>query len=183
MSEQLFDAIIAGDTDAVVVLLRQGADANGWDDARTVTPIITAVGFDNIEAVRVLLVAGADPNVRDNEGDSPLRLCSQKGQLEVARLLLLCGADRTIHEAGGLAGMNALGLAVDTLNVEMVKLLLAHGADPHVQDADRMTVFDHLRLRDPPEEPADQKRIHEIRRLLGAQESTVLSSDYNEKEE
>lgn len=183
MSEPLFDAIIAGDTDAVVVLLRQGADANGWDEARTVTPIITAVGFDNVEAVRMLLVAGADPNVRDNEGDSPLRLCSQKGQLEMARLLLLCGADRTIHEAGGLAGMNALGLAADALNVEMVKLLLAHGADPHVRDADRMTVFDHLRLRDPPEEPADQERLREIRRLLGAAETTAPTSDRTGQEE
>lgn len=125
MSEPLFDAIIAGDADAVVVLLRQGADANAWDEARTVTPIMTAVGF---------------------------------------------------NEAGGLAGMNALGLAADALDVEMVKLLLAHGADPHVQDADRMTVFDHLRLGDPPEEPAAQERLREIRRLIGAPDPTESPS-------
>lgn len=177
MSEPLFDAIIAGDTDSVVLLLRQGADPNGWDEAHTVTPIISAVSVNRLEAVGLLLAAGADPNVRDNEGDSPLRLCAQNGYLEMARLLLLCGADKTIHEAGGLSGMNALGLAADNLDVEMVKLLLAHGANPNVQDADRMTVFDHLRLRAPPEVAADQPRLREIEQLLGAPQSATPTTD------
>lgn len=53
----------------------------------------------------------------------------------------------------------------------MVKLLLAHGADPHVEDIDGMTVFDNLRMRerrtDLPDDPTSQERLHEIRQLLG----------------
>jgi ankyrin repeat protein len=183
MADPLFDAIIANDLDAVVVLLRHGAEANGWDESRTVTPIITAVGFDNIEAVRILLAAGADPNVRDDEGDSPLRLCAQKRQLGMARLLLLCGATKAIDEAGGPGAMTALGYAAQALDVDMVRLLLAHGANPQARDVDNLTALDCLRFIDPPEEPAVEERMSEIRRLLGAAHPTALTSNHNGKEE
>jgi ankyrin repeat protein len=164
-----------GPIDAVVLLLRYGAAVNSWDERRTSTPLLTAVQINHIEAVRILLAAGADPNVRDNEGDSPLRFCADNGLLEMARLLLHCGAGKTIHEAGGSAGMNALGLAAYGIHVDMVRLLLAHGADPHLEDADRMTVFDHLRHLSLPEDPAAREHLQQVQRLLGDQESTAPS--------
>jgi hypothetical protein len=157
-----------GPIDAVVLLLRHGAVVNGWDASKEGDPLFDAVLMKHIEAVRLLLASGADPNVRDDEGDSPLRFCAQEGLLELARLLLHCGAGKTIHEAGGMAGMNALGLAAYGLHVDMVRLLCAHGADPHMVDNDRMTVLDHLRLLDEPEDPAARERLQQIRRLLGA---------------
>jgi uncharacterized protein len=159
-----------GPIDAVVLLLRYGAAVGAWDARRRATPLLTAALVNHIEAVRILLAAGADPNVRDDEGASPLRLCAQNECLEMARLLLRCGAGKTIHESGGSAGMNALGLAAITLNLDMVRLLLAFGADPSVPDTDRWTTLDHLR-RFPefalPETPEKWERFHEIRRLLG----------------
>jgi uncharacterized protein len=157
----------AGPIEPIVLLLRHGARATGWGTCNDEDPLLDAVQMNHIEAVRLLLAAGAEPNIKNNEGESPLRICADKGYLEMARVLLLCGANKKIHEAGGAAGMNALGLAADRLNVDMVRLLLAHGADPNVLDNDRMTVFDHLRLMDPPEDPADQERLREIRQLLG----------------
>src|SRR5688572_28223645 len=44
-----------GPIDAVVLLLRHGADVNGWDESRTVTPIVTAALNKHIEAVHILL--------------------------------------------------------------------------------------------------------------------------------
>ena len=100
------------------------------------------------------------------------RFCAEKGYLEMARLLLLCGATKTIHEGGGPAGMNALGYAATRLHVDMVRLLLAHGADPLVGDADDITVFRRLQftveLGRVPDDPASQDRLREIRQLLGA---------------
>jgi ankyrin repeat protein len=83
----------SGAIDAVVLLLRYGADVNPWDEERTTTPLLTAVKDNHIEAVRLLLAAGADPNVRDEEGETPLRLFTKSGSLEMVRLLLQCGAD------------------------------------------------------------------------------------------
>jgi hypothetical protein len=164
--EALSESEPGGPIDAVVLLLRHGADVNGWDESRKVVPILTAAIVNRIEAMRILLAAGADPNVCGGEGASPLRVCAQNGRLEMARLLLHCGAGKIINEAGGTAGMNALGWAATRLDVEMIRLLLAHGADPRVPDADRMTVFDHLRHVSLPEDPEAQERLQQIRRLF-----------------
>jgi len=168
--------------DAVVLLLRYGADVNLWDEKHSSTPLLNAVFANSIAAVRILLAAGADPNVRGDEGDSPLRLCAQNGYLEMARILLLCGATKTIDEWGGERAMTALGLAARGLHVEMVKLLLAHGADPQGQDVDRYTPLDCLRFVDLPEEPAIQGRLRQIRQLLGAADPTDPTSHRTEQE-
>jgi ankyrin repeat protein len=157
----------AGPIDAVVLLLHYGAVVNGWDASREGDPLLMAVLMKHIEAVRLLLAAGANPNIRDDEGMSPLRFCADKGLLEMARLLLHCGAGKTIDEGGGSTGMNALGFAATRLDVEMVRLLLAHGANPQARDLDRMTPFDLFRYVSLPQDPASQERLREIRRLLG----------------
>jgi hypothetical protein len=157
----------AGPVDVVVLLLRHGAIVKGWDVNKEGDPLLVAVVMNHIDAVRLLLAQGADPNVRDNEGDSPLRVCTDKGYLEMAQLLLLCGATKTINEWGGERAMTALGL-----HVEMVKLLLAYGADPQGQDVDRYTPLDCLRFVDSSEDPADQERLREIQQLLGETKST-----------
>lgn len=154
--------------DSVVLLLRYGADVNRWDAEHASTPLLNAVFREHIEAVRLLLSAGADPNVRGDQGDSPLRWCAQNGLVEMARLLLLCGADKTIHEGGGPTGMNALGFAATRLDVDMVGLLLSHGASPLVGDADGRTTFERLEFASLPQDSASQERVREIRRLLGA---------------
>lgn len=161
----------AGPIDSVVLLLRHGARASGWGTSNDEDPLWDAVRMNHIEAVRLLLAAGAETNLRDDEGYSPLRICVEKGYLEMARLLLLGGANKAIDETGGPAGMNALGMAAYCLQVEMVRLLLAHGADPHAEDIDQRTVFDYLEGKeeriDPLKDPASQERLQEIRRLLG----------------
>lgn len=160
-----------GALDVMVLLLRHGALVDGREGPEDATPLLLAVQKNNIDAVRILLAAGADPNVRDNVGDSPLRWCAEKAYLEMARLLLLCGATKTMHESGGPTGLNALGFAVTRLNVDMVRLLLAHGADPRIEDVDDMTTFTRLNYAVEggriPDDPASQERLQEIRQLLG----------------
>src|SRR4051812_35138740 len=56
-----------GSIDSVVLLLRYGADVNRWDEENETTPLLIAVFMNHIDAVRILLAAGADPNVRDDE--------------------------------------------------------------------------------------------------------------------
>lgn len=154
--------------DAVVLLLRYGADVNRWDDEPpTTTPLLTAVKGNQIEAVRLLLAAGADPNVRDEEGETPLRLFTKIESLEMVRLLLHCGAD--MYRSGGMDGMNSISLAATRLNIDLVRIFLNHGADPNVPDNDGMTVLENIRhfpSISEPETPEKWERLHEIRRML-----------------
>jgi len=162
-----------GPIDSVVLLLRHGARVTGWDITKERDPLFDAVLDNQIEAVRLLLARGADPNVSDGEGTSPLRFCAQKGYLELARLLLLCGATKTIDDWGGQGAMTALGLAARGLHVEMVKLLLAHGANPLAQDVDGLTPLDCLEYANATNDPASQERLREIRQLLGEPPANV----------
>ena len=47
----------------------------------------------NIEAVKQHLADGADVNVKDKSGSTPLRLAAEFGHKEVAELLITKGAD------------------------------------------------------------------------------------------
>ncbi len=165
-----------GPVDAVVLLLRHGARVNDWDERHRFTPIFTAVQINHIEAVRILLAAGADPNVSDDEGYSPLIVCAEQGYLNLARLLLHCGAAKSIDAWGGPSSLTALGYAARELHVEMVRLLLAHGADPQECDLDHLTALECLGYAESPDDPANQERIREIRQMLGAPESTDPTS-------
>jgi ankyrin repeat protein len=140
-----------GPIDVLDLLLQHGADVNGWDAERDATPLLMAVYRGQDEAVRRLLAAGADPNVRGAEGDSALRWCVEHGNLPLAELLLRQGADQTINEFGGPCGLTALGLAARQLSLPFLKLLLDAGADPAALDEDYRTA----RERVPPRESAD----------------------------
>jgi uncharacterized protein len=140
-----------GSLEAVMLLLRHGAKVDGLDPSRDATPLLMALFRDQPEAVRMLLAAGANPNVVGDEGDSPLRWCMERGNIEMAATLLRCGATKTIDEAGGPSGMTALGHAASQLNIAMLKLLIQAGADPGARDADRRTALERL----PPRNPAD----------------------------
>ena len=43
-----------------------------------------------MEVVELLLTTGADVNIRDNDGDTPLHFCER---LDIADLILLAGGD------------------------------------------------------------------------------------------
>lgn len=157
-----------GSTEAVILLLRHGARVDGLDSDRDATPLLMALFREQPEAARILLAAGADPNFRGSEGDSPLRVCVEQGRHELAAMLLRCGATQTIDESGGLSGMTALGRAASQLDISMLELLLKAGADPLALDADRQTAREHL----PPREPHNQETWDTAAALLPERSSS-----------
>lgn len=130
-----------GPIEAIVLLLRHGADIEGGGGD---TPLLMALYRTQPQAAALLLAAGANPNVRGPEGDSPLRLCVERNDFATAATLLRCGADDTIDEAGGPLGASALGLAARRLDLRFMSLLLDWGAHPNALDADGMTARDRL---------------------------------------
>jgi ankyrin repeat protein len=74
--------------------IASGADLNEFDDFR-MTPLLWAIMRGDIDAVRLLLESGADPNVRPNASDSPLWSAEDDwGFFDIAALLRSYGAIR-----------------------------------------------------------------------------------------
>ncbi len=87
--------------------------------------LFVAVGNDDMSGVRRLLGEGADPDAIDqSDGYTPLNLAIEKRHLDIARVLLEAGA----APVRGI--VDNMEEAIEDKNVELVQLLLAHGADP-----------------------------------------------------
>jgi hypothetical protein len=96
------------------------------------------------ERIKKLLEEGADPNIRDGDGNTPLHFAASKGCAEVARLLLEHGADPNAQDKNG---ETPLHVAAFNGHVDVVRLLLEHRADPTVKNKDGDTPLDIARAR------------------------------------
>ncbi|MDP5104162.1 MAG: ankyrin repeat domain-containing protein [Erythrobacter sp.] len=81
--------------------------------------------------IRFLLQRGADPNIRNKKGVSPLQLATAMGFTEGVEALVKGGALINVSDQTGETPLIA---AVHARNVQMVRLLLEKGADPDHND-------------------------------------------------
>ena len=99
------DAAEEGDLEKVKLLLKQGHSINerdsrfkfGW------TPLIAAIYQDNTNVVYYLVASGADLNMPDNHGETPLMHAMSRGDdnLELVEYLIAHGADVNAKDAEG----------------------------------------------------------------------------------
>jgi ankyrin repeat protein len=89
------------------------------------------------EVVRILIDAGADPNLADNKGKTPLIVNSQ--DLEIAKMLIAHGANVNARADDGFTPL------VNAGTVELTQLLLEHGADPFAKTEQGKTALDWAR--------------------------------------
>ncbi|MER5274453.1 ankyrin repeat domain-containing protein [Streptomyces sp. NPDC002809] len=123
----LFDALYEGE-DAVVRLLRAGVPAESVDEDGASALYLAAVS-DRPGVVRLLLAAGADPDLAcgPESGDLPLCGAACGGHTEVVEALLAAGARPDLREQ---FGFTALRWAVGLGHARTAEVLLAYGADP-----------------------------------------------------
>lgn len=96
--------------------------------------------------VSFLLQRGADPNIADKKGITPLMLATNLGFVEGVEKLADHGAQVEVADS---TGETPLIIAVHARNIPMVRLLLAKGANPDRSDNSGRTARDYAQLMGP----------------------------------
>ncbi len=127
---------VNGYLEFVQLLLEQDADVNAINNDGATALHYIALNTENNtnehSIVELFLSNGADVDIKDGNGDTPLTIASYRAKSDLAKLLIDAGAD--VSEKNN-RDFTALMLAVQAGNIELVKTLLDAGADVH---ADRL---------------------------------------------
>ena len=128
----LIPAVASGKTEVVALLLERGAPADalaadGW------STLHLAAANDSVDVARLLLKASVATNALTTSRLSPLDVAAIYGATNVAELLVQHGAPVNAQPEGGFKN-STLHWAVHMGQLEMVKLLLAHGADMNLKN-------------------------------------------------
>lgn len=94
-------------------------------DAAGQSPLLEAAAAGRLEAVRVLLTAGANVNAVSSTGQTPLIEAAERGRLDTALLLIAAGADLNISQRGSGTALEAAERAGHT---ELAAMLRKAGA-------------------------------------------------------
>ena len=108
----------------------------------SVHPLIAASTALNLSAVELLVQSGADVNIKDEQGKTPLMYLLNKTEnlpnLEVVKLLIQSGAD--VNDRDNDGGTPLLYASKNTLvdsGLEAIKLLIQSGADVNIAVRDK----------------------------------------------
>jgi ankyrin repeat protein len=151
----LTEAAIIGSAPIIDALLKAGADPDTRNPEGE-TPLMAVARSGKVDAARVLLEARADINARESwGGQSALMWAAAQGQAEMVKLLASRGADlnargvirqwerKVITEPRpkdmNKGGFTPLLYAAREGCVECARHLVAAGADPDLEDPERIT--------------------------------------------
>jgi cytohesin len=149
--------------------LAAGTDPNPPEWHNGYAPLQFAAGNGDAGMTRLLLEAGADTEYRDHNGDRALLWAAYSGTAETVKLLLDAGspADADADPHGETPMMTASWYNHE----DMVRLLLAAGADPNRRDQSSLTAL-HLAAR------TDNAALVQLLLDAGANPNVVSESLY-----
>ncbi|HTL03066.1 MAG TPA: ankyrin repeat domain-containing protein [Vicinamibacterales bacterium] len=154
----LLFSITKNDQASIKTLLKAGAKPN-VTLASGSTPLMVAMQYHYTDAALLLIEAGADFNVKDRAGNTLLHLAAQQGDLKLVNELLARKVDPNVRTPKSAAPANARGggggfgrgggagdqtpllVAAKADHMDVMKALIAAGADPTVKAQDGSTLL------------------------------------------
>lgn len=142
---QFLEAVRDRDGTKVTEVVTQPGNTliNTKDIATGDTALHIVADRDDTSWIKFLLQNGANPNIANKNGVTPIMIAAAKGNLDGVDALLNRGA--RIDDQDGL-GETPLISAIHRRDVEMVKLLLAKGADPERNDNSGRSARDYITI-------------------------------------
>jgi ankyrin repeat protein len=157
----------------IIELMFKKAEENGDDIKRILNDVIeeddyptileSAIAFGDLDFVKYLVEMGADINIANGGGISPVMVAAEFGYLDIVKYLVEHGANIEPDFEGGqsallIAASGATPISWDysppiyptsKSRAEVIKYLLSKGANLIIQDYDKRTFFDYLYLQEP----------------------------------
>lgn len=127
------------DTESIALLLRYGADANGFDREGN-SPLLAATRAKCFESAKVLLKHGADCNLSAGpDSETPLSLAVCQDQVEIVQLYMANGGDPCIiMENGSTPLVQAMNKVASPKSIEA---MLTPGADANAKNGEGTTAL------------------------------------------
>lgn len=142
---KFLEAVKKKDGDAVTQALKTPGSTiiNSRDITTGETALHIVTQRRDVVWMQFLLAQGANPNIADVKGVTPLVLATQLGFLEGAETLIGKGAKIDVPNATGETPLIA---AVHRHDIPMLRLLLRSGADPDRADSSGRSARDYAKL-------------------------------------
>jgi len=129
-SQDIYQAVIDGNTDLVKKFLQQDPDLLNAKNQDAMAPLNLAAENGQLEVAKLLLKKGADPLLGDNENSGPIHLAAISGSIPIIDLLLENGVGINFRDDNGLT---ALHFALSRRQFEAAQHLIDIGADVKIQ--------------------------------------------------
>lgn len=134
--------------DAARVLVAVGADPDALDDRHDTPWLVTGV-TGSVAMLEALLPAGPDLSIVNRYGGVSVIPASERGHVDYVRRVVRTGIDvNHVNRLGWTALLEAVVLGDGGKDhQDIVRILLAAGADPAIADSDGVTALEHARAR------------------------------------
>jgi len=133
--EKAYNALLlaaeSGDWPTIALLQQAGLDINEISPPHHLSLLVMLANSNRYEAVAAALDAGANPDLRADNGFTALMYARQNGNRRLAHLLESRGAH---HPEVGVEGWTALMSAIERQDAVEAKRLIAAGADVNAVD-------------------------------------------------
>ncbi len=176
----LHKATSNGFVDYVEILLDSGANINIKSLATGGTPLHTAASWKYIGVTRYLIKRGADLEILDNKGFTPLSLAALGNRLQNVQALVEAGAKVNIRTTtGNMTPLIASASNIDPLkhsdSLDVMKYLLDRNADVNFQASDGKTALIAAAACSDSGQPQEKVKL-----LLGRGAKTDLANNSGE---
>ncbi|KAL7304339.1 hypothetical protein TKK_0003139 [Trichogramma kaykai] len=143
------------------------------------TPLYYSVFCDNATVFQMLLRRGADRNIANKDGTTPLHCVSKShdGAVGLARKLFEVGDDVVLHVDAQDKSLNtALHYALMCHHGQVAELLLRRGADPNLANAEGLTALHIISVVEEPHDDTFARLFFAICDEAGLREPLLLDA-------